>query len=197
MRNAVGIPFMKGYLHSIGIIASVLAACSTLRVSSDYDPKANFSQYRTYAWPKEHASMAVDISGVPSGLIEQRIRSAVDAQLQVKGLRKVKDEERPDLYVYDHVTQRQKLESYGAGFGLGYGYGYGPWGVGGIASPIYNIRQYTEGTLVLDLVNAQNHQLVWRGIASDIVEEPKKSAEKIHHAVAETLKEFPPQSRTG
>ena len=167
-----------------------IAACSSLDVYTDHDPAANFSNYHTYAWlPESSGRAAPDISGMPSDLMEWRIRAAVDSQLGAKGLRKASSEERPDLMISDRVTQKEKVNATEGG--AGFGYGWGPWS-GGLSNPSSDIRQYTEGTLVLDFIDAGSKRLVWRGIASDVVEEPGKSAEKINQAVSKTLAKYPP-----
>ncbi|HUP56674.1 MAG TPA: DUF4136 domain-containing protein [Bdellovibrionota bacterium] len=181
---------VKGVALIVGL--GLATACSTLEVHTDHDPRANFSEYKTYAWaPESSSKRAADISGVPSELIERRIRSAVDASLSSKGLKLAETPEKADLLVDDHLTQREQVESSGTSVGVGYGGGYGPWGAG-IGFPVGNVRQYTQGTLVIDLIDADTKKLVWRGIASDALETPENSQEQINDAVAETLERFPP-----
>ena len=36
---------------ALGLTLVLLAGCSSLQVSSDYDPGADFSQYKTFGWP--------------------------------------------------------------------------------------------------------------------------------------------------
>lgn len=175
----------------------LLSACSTLEVQSDHDPTADFTKYRTYVWLHDEESRpASDISGVPSDLIEHRIRAAIQAQLGIKGLKPIEKGERPDLLVRAQLVQRQKVEASGIGASLGVGYGYGPW-YGAVGGPTFpSVRQYTEGTLVIDLIDAGSRRLVWRGIANDATPEPGKSTEQINKVVSETLQKYPP-ARTG
>lgn len=170
------------------------AACSTLEVHSDYDPRADFAQYRTYSWAPDAASKpASDISGVPSDLMESRIRAAIESQLGTRGLKQAKGGEKPDLLVRDQFAQSQQVEATGAGYSLGLGYGYGPW-YGAFGGPSFpSVRQYTQGTLVIDLIDAETKRLVWRGIASDETAAPDESTEQINEVVAETLQKYPPR----
>lgn len=171
-----------------------LAGCSSIDVHTDHDPSADFSQYRTYDWePVEPGHEASDLSGVPNPLLEKRIRSAVEAQLAEKGLRKAGAEAAPDLLVRSRVVQRQRLESTGSHVGLGLGFGRGYWGAGVAGYPGgVETRQYTEGTLVLDFIDSRTNHLVWRGIATDTVGPPEDSQEDVSEAVAETLEKYPP-----
>jgi hypothetical protein len=178
------------------VLSGLLAAagCSTLDVHADKDPAADFSKYKTYEWTtKSKGAEATDVTGHPSDLVEDRIHRAVEAQLNAKGLRPVDAAigEKPDIYVTDHTSLKERIEGDWSGVDLGLGYGFGPWYGMAWNAPYAPARQYTEGTLVIDLIDADTHRLVWRGIATDEAPAPEKSAEKVDQAVAETFKKFP------
>ena len=67
----------------VGLVALALSACSTLKTSSDYDPAANFNDVKTYAWIVKKTN---DTTYHLDGLMDQRIRAAVDSQLSAKGI---------------------------------------------------------------------------------------------------------------
>ena len=55
------------------------------------------------------------------------------------------------------------------------------------------VRQYTVGTIILDMWDAQKKQLVWRATASDTVSDnPQKNAETIRKAATKLLEHYPP-----
>jgi hypothetical protein len=58
------------------VFLAMLGAAFAQKVQTDFDRKANFSQYKTYSW-REIKS--------PNSLWDARIKSAVDAQLAAKG----------------------------------------------------------------------------------------------------------------
>ena len=63
-------------------------------------------------------------------------------------------------------------------------------------TPETYVYEYDEGTLILDIVNPQNKQLMWRGSATDEVNfksNPEKDQSKINQAVQELLAHFPPK----
>ena len=104
----------------------------------------------------------------------------------------VKAPSAPDFHVVPHVSTQEKIEV------NNWGYRYGPYdmyrgtyyGSGGV--PTYS---YEEGTLVLDFVDTETKQLIWRGSAKaeiDRVDSPEKSWEIIKKAVGEILKKYPP-----
>jgi len=57
------------------------------------------------------------------------------------------------------------------------------------------VREYEEGTLVLDVVNGSEKDLIWRGTAKKTVDQnatPDKITKTINEAVKKLLKGFPP-----
>ncbi len=81
---------------------------------------------------------------------------------------------------------------HGRGYG-GHGYDYGGYygrGYGGGGS---YLRTYKEGTLILDFVDPETMQLIWRGWATFAFDDPDKAARYVNKAVKKILKKFPPQ----
>lgn len=171
--------------------ASMFSACGPgISVNSDYDPRAlpAIQDFETYAW-LPHPSQGRDANQ----LIEGRVMSAVDAQMAGKGYTKVARD--PDFLLGWHVAADDKVDV--QTFNNYYGYGYNYWGYGG---PLYNqetyVRQYTEGSLLLDVVDASSNQLVWRGAAHgevDLDASPEERQAKINDAVSMILDRFPPE----
>ena len=60
-------------------------ACSGLKVATDFDPNADFTKIRSYAWLDERSGVEGDLDDV-SSLLDQRIRRAIEAVLLGKGL---------------------------------------------------------------------------------------------------------------
>ena len=163
------------------VLAIALVAAG---VTVDFDKETDFSKFKTYAWKK----------GTPaaSSLNEDRVHKAIDAQLAAKGLTKTDGE--ADVYVYSHVkTSRQQQVSVD-NFGYGGYPGWGGWG-GAWTTTSVNVHDVVEGTLIVDLVNAGNKQLAWRGLATKTVF-PDTKAEKIekiiNQSVAKMFQKFPP-----
>jgi Domain of unknown function (DUF4136) len=72
-------------------------------------------------------------------------------------------------------------------------WGYrGGWG--GVGSATTTVSTYVTGTMVLDLYEAANKKLLWRGIATDTLSDnPQKNAKKIEEAAEKMFKKFPPE----
>jgi hypothetical protein len=61
----------------------------------------------------------------------------------------------------------------------------------GYAGRRWDVRQYQEGTLVLDLLDARRGTLVWRAVAEGEVKGAGQSADKIEKTVRKMFAEFP------
>jgi hypothetical protein len=176
----------KFYTLSLMVLA---VSCSSIYgVSYDYDEKVNFSRLRSYDWFPLTMNHANEKSGRIDSISLERIRNAVYNQLESKGL--TVSEKNPDflIAVYLSTKERLSVSNYGGPYPYPH-YEYGPyWGT-------LTIRQYEEGTLLLDFVDTESKQLIWRGSAKsdlDSVRTPQKREEVINEAVQKILENFPP-----
>ncbi len=175
-----------------------LAGCSAFSVMSDYDRKYDFGTFQTYRWPVEDEGIRKGDVLVANPLVYKRVQSAVDQQLQAKGFR-LTDSKHVDFIVYAHAGIKER-KSYHHYFGMGgvfgpYGW-YGPWW--GPYGRYTYVNYYDEGTLVVDIIDAQTKDLAWRGAATRIIR-GYRTAEDMQHdineAAAKILEAFPPGNR--
>jgi len=71
----------------------------------------------------------------------------------------------------------------------------GPWSIGGgFATVNQNIENV--GSLIVDLVDAPQNQLIWRAVGTDTLsDKPEKNAEKIQKTVAKMFQKYPPNQK--
>lgn len=172
------------------------AACSGPKVKTDYDPGADFSSFRTYAF----AGMTdVNQGGVlDNSLIRKRIEGLIAQELSNKGLRQVPVEADPDLLVHYWVglQEKQRVEGTGPTVGMygrrgAYGGGGYGWGAGYSGVSTY---EYTEGTLIVDLVTPAKKELVWRGSVVGTLDDSKeKNIEMVREGLAKAFADYPPK----
>jgi hypothetical protein len=165
-------------------VAVALTACNPTYIDHDYDVDADFSQFKTFAW-LEQTTMT---EGTPqavqqSGLMEARIKRAVNDGLTGKGLQLVESD--ADLIVAYHigVTDYTEIRTTGTGWG---------W------DRNTRVDQFQEGTFILDLIDADADQLVWRGIAEGVLEEfpsPEQMERAANDLVKRLLAEYPPPQK--
>jgi len=182
------------------LLAALASGCSTLEVSYDYDPKADFSGMTAYDWLDEPQKPTGDPRIDGNTILRDRIHQAVNTELRARGFREVSED--PDFLVAYHVSldRRQSVQTlnsyygYGPGWGYGYGAAYRPGFWAG--APETYVYEYEEGTLILDIVDPKNKALMWRGSATDEVSfksTPSKDQAKLNEAVKELLEHFPPK----
>jgi len=161
-----------------------------MKVNHDYDHQADFSSYETYAWHDgEHSVADTD------PLAHERFMKAVDGQLAMKGMKQVSSN--PDVYVTYNAEESEQMSldtTYmGGGWGYGPGWGWGGGYMGGMGSTTTTVRRYNVGTVVLDMWDAEQKRLVWRGTVSDTLSsDPSKNASKIQKAVQKLFAKYPP-----
>lgn len=164
----------------IGLIISVgLTSCSSVRVATDYDEEVDFSQYQTYAFYKP----GIDKAEI-SDLDKRRILKAIDHSLSEKGMTKAQDAQ---LLVSIFTDAREEVNVYPSHYGW-----YSPWyGYSGVSSR-------TEGTLYIDLIDAETKTLVWQGVGVGVIEPEAgvtKKNERVQKIVSEILDRFPPKRK--
>jgi hypothetical protein len=181
------------------VLAALISGCSSMEISYDVDPQANFAGLKTYQWIKEPPIPTGDPRIDGNTILATRIQEAVDTGLAARGFRTVASD--PDFLVAYHVSldRRQSVQTlnryygYGPGWGYGYGASYRPGYWAG--APETYVYEYEEGTLILDIVNPKNKELMWRGSAQDEVHftsTPEKDQTRLDEAVHKMLLKFPP-----
>ena len=166
------------------LVCVLLLACSSVRVSQDYDPTKNIQGLKTYAWKSETQEPTGDFR-VDNPLLDARIRDAVDRNLAALGFKKISDGKPDFLVAYQYVIQR-KIESDRVSTGVGFG--FGTWGSrGGVGiSTGSSVSEFDEGLMAIDFLDVGKGALLWRGSGSRRVnqhEDPARTTQKINEMV--------------
>ncbi len=170
-----------------GSLLVLLTACSSISTDHDFDAEADFSKYRSFAWiPSAAERIANPVEH--SQLQDRRIRAAVERELAGKGITATAGN--PDLIVAYSTRTTEKTEVFDNGFNS---YGYRGYRGSYWRPSTMNVYQYEEGTLIVDLIDAEKKQLVWRGKAVGIVGEYKESEKQINEAVQKLFLAYPPE----
>lgn len=85
------------------VFLAALTACSTLKVSYDFDGQADFTKYKTYAFTEEALKLPIQ------QLNRDRLLTAIEAELAAKGF--TKSEDNPDALIDLHVRAEEKMEA--------------------------------------------------------------------------------------
>jgi hypothetical protein len=173
-------------------IVLFVTACSSTRIQTDYDQQADFSSYSTFAWYQPEENDRSPTEG-PNQLVDRRIRGAISENLRAKGLSQ-NEPNAADLVVTYYASLGSRLHFHTTGWG--YGWGWGPyWGYGYGFWPGWThttVHTYHEGTIIIDIVDRNKNQLVWRGVGTRALGKKSHSDEKIEQSMARILEGFPP-----
>ena len=199
---------MKNTLKILPVLITLLfiTSCSSVRVATDFDKETEFEDYKTFAFYKT----GIDKAEI-SDLDKRRILRAIETELLAKGYTK---SENPDMLVSIFTKAQTRVDVYqnnwgwggfggwgwgGFGWGgLGWG-GFGPgWGWGGFGGWGMNqpmVSTSNEGTLFIDLIDAEKKELVWQGSgAGNLPDKMEKKEEKIKEFVNKMLENYPPEA---
>ncbi|HSE30871.1 MAG TPA: DUF4136 domain-containing protein [Pyrinomonadaceae bacterium] len=173
---------MKNLFAAFLIAISVVVAAGQ-KVQVGADRTVNLAKYKTYSWAS---------GGAANPLINQMIVNAVDREMALKGLTKV--ELNGDINVVVWAATESDLHI-----------SYPSWhpSMNSIATGVVSGSQQwpvTKGTLVVDMLDANTKNSVWRGQATDTLDhgptgnmqkDAKSVEKKIKKAVEKMFKKFP------
>ncbi len=168
-----------------------LAGCSTLVLTSDWDPDVDFSQFQTFA--------ILDDGGPGiSRLVDARVRIAIIADLTSKGLRQEGVPDLADLAVgYQVATEeRRTYQTLHSGWGTnGFRFHHSSWGdTTGTSRTVPST--YTIGTLVIAIFQMMDKELVWEASGNRRVTQASgteaEAQQRMNKDVQQLMRDFPP-----
>lgn len=172
------------------LLMMTLIGCSSISVSSDYDPEYDFASFKTFRWVVDkEINPNNELAKHP--LIYKRVKDAVTKNLESKGM-KLLESGVADVVISAHAGTKERIQVHQTG---GYYRGwYDPyWGPYGSST---HVSQYEEGTLVIDIIHWKNKELAWRGMGTQILREYKdqeRITEEVNIWVDKILAKYPPK----
>jgi Domain of unknown function (DUF4136) len=178
----------------LSLLALVIpAACAPgVQVRTAAAPDAHLTNLRTFivmATPSRRARAGASDEVDPmleNSITYHALHADLISNFQEHGY--VIDSAKPDFAVAAYASARQKLDV------TQYDYGYPYWRYrwwGPLDYP--EITQYTEGTVVIDVIDPKTKDLLWRGqgVAS-VSDDPQVYAKELAKTVAKIVDRFPP-----
>jgi len=158
----------------LGLVILLAVAARADKVTSDFDHNTNFSKYKTFMW--------VQAPNTTDPFMQDRIMEAVNSQLNIRGLREVK--EGADLAVGANMVteEKQAWETFYNGSDWGWGPGWSQT----------TETTYLVGTLTVDLFDACSHKIIWQGVGVDTVSsKPVKRTKDNNKQIEKMFRYFP------
>jgi hypothetical protein len=140
------------------LTAMATAACATMNVGSYLDRRADLRRYRTYTWDASDRLTTGDPRLDNNEIFARCVRNRVERELANRGFVKQATGS-ADLIVHYHASVTQKIDVF-------------------LLDPTYpdgdpadaRSTVYDAGTLVVDFVDSQHDEVVWRGWAEGSLE---------------------------
>ncbi len=161
------------------LIMYLITGCASVSVQTNYDQDVDFSSYSTYKWmpPQDGRGKR---SPFDNSLNRKHIHNAVDRELAALGCTKT-ETGKSDLLITYHMGLQDRVAVTT--------HGYGTW-----RRPHRRVvHRYKESTLVLDMVDPQMKQLIWRGAGTGVIGRYDDIEKRINNSVKAILKNYPPQ----
>ncbi|MDJ0907007.1 MAG: DUF4136 domain-containing protein [Woeseiaceae bacterium] len=170
--------------------AMFISACSSgPNIVTNSAPGFDIVGYQTFSFLRP---LSTDNGNVRTILSNELIEPA-RRELEFAGLRHV--ETGGDLLVNFVVSTRETLQTRpSSGASIHHGRGrYGTWGGYSMSMSTTEVVQRTEGTVGIDIIDAQRRELVWEGAASGRVTDQtrRNRAAALDGAITEILARFP------
>jgi hypothetical protein len=128
------------------------------------------------------------ISDITRDRVDQAIRQAAEG----KGYQFVEDVNQADVLITWHLVGQEKVDVRTTNTGMSYGAGYGRYGAYNRHS-MYNcwdcgnqttVRQYTQGTFIVDLIDPELKQSVWRSVIESKLKDNSSQEQATYNAAA-------------
>ncbi len=187
-RSRLSLLPLMGAIVLAFLILPGSARAQSVRVN--WSKRAPFSRYKTFAW--------LPSRGSNHPFYREDIDNTTQSDLQAKGLREVPMSQNPDLLVTYHLMVQHTVDQETYGFDNG-GWGGWGWGWGGLGDGYDNMPktkvQQTMGILTVDMIDAHNKKIVWRGQASEsnIAKGNKGEEKQVSQSLHKMLQHFPPK----
>ncbi|MGD8567881.1 MAG: DUF4136 domain-containing protein [Gammaproteobacteria bacterium] len=181
------------FLFIFSLIIFELSACTPMQVETDYDHAIDFTRYQQYQWiPNEQPDLVE--KNIDKDLLDETITKTVTTELTNKGYSRVS--EHPDFLVSYYLVVNTKTDVYYVNEYYA-GIGFNPQPSRTTAQDYRKIRDvtYSQGILIIDVLDAKTNERVWRGYAQSRLEyfaQPDKTVQRATTAIQKILSRFPP-----
>jgi hypothetical protein len=167
----------KKLTRPLAALPALLLSCATMDIRTDATPDANakIATFRTFGF----RPAMEDGAASQDPILDGHIRAALRLQLTSKGYYAA-DGSAPDFEIGWSTAVKSKIDVQAMDTFYGYGFGY---------TPDVSVRQYEQGTLVVNVIDRRSNTLIWRGVAQAEVS-PNAEAAQIHERVNEAVKKM-------
>jgi len=165
----------------VTLVVLTLGCSNELTVRTDFDKSVAIQRLTEYSWLGQHDIESRNNPLYYNELNDKRIKIRVDELMKGKGY-VLSTEPKMLLHYHFSVEERSILRPEEVG------YTYNRYWL----EQRTNLIRYSEGTLIIDFMDATNCNLIWRGWATSVLDDSRMMNEDLlNRAVDDILKRFP------
>jgi hypothetical protein len=175
------------------IAVAAAAACSPVNVRTTEAPDAHLANLHTFvvATPTAKKADAVTAGNDPmlsNSIANQALRQDLLSDFEAKGYSA--DSASPSFAIAYYASAQKKLDV------TDWDYGYSYWGFhrrwGGAGYPVQTVSAYTEGTVIVDVIDPATKELLWRGQGkAEVSQDPATYTAELAKTVSAIVAKFP------
>lgn len=166
----------------IFLVALVTSCSNQIIVRTDFDRSVSIPRLTNYNWLSQQEIENRNNPLYYNELNDKRIKDEVNKQIALKGY--VLSETQPEMLIHYHIT----VEERSVVRPEEYGYSYSRYWLEQRA----NLIRYSEGTFIIDIMDATNCNLIWRGWATSVLDDSRvMNEELLRRAVDDIFRRFP------
>ncbi len=137
-----------------------ITSCSSIRVLSDYEKELDFSQYHSYNLAEHQSDFPIGFNPMN----KSRIEKAIIVKMNDLGYQFSEDADlRVTFFVKKQTLQTSSIRDYYEAYEQ---------------AAEYESYDYKQGTLVIDIIDAQKNEIVWHGMLTRTTDENIKTVDK-------------------
>jgi len=139
---------MPAFRLFVLICAVLLSGCSTVTLTPEFHSKTDLKTYQTYNFLPKQITQHQSLSTA------KRIESIIDSRLSAHGFQRF-THQNPDFYITFHTQVRGKVNVEH--------FGYFYFHPDSLTATTQSEPYYKNAALIIDVIDAQNKELIWRG----------------------------------
>jgi hypothetical protein len=173
-------------------VLAVTGCAPAIHVRTAADPDANLASLRTFRvlptpTPRGAAPTSKMDPMLQNSIMNRELRADLAQAFDARGYSA--DTTSPDFAVAYYASARDKLNvtywDYGYPFWRPWRWAWGP-------APVAQVSEYTQGTVIVDVIDPSSGRLLWRGRGvSKVSDNPKTYERELAKAVTAIVDKFP------
>jgi hypothetical protein len=176
---------------SLLLLTLVLAPIALAKMNVDFDPKLDFSKFKTFAYIG--GVNTLEFRQLYPDAISNRVHAGVTQALTQRGLKEVKPDQQPDLVVRYWANSQSQISS----ASLGAWGDFGPF-IGDYWAYTYDLmtaQTSLEASLIIDLIDPKQKDLAWRLYVGQRITDDDSIWPKVLGQISKGFESYPPSKK--